>query len=243
MDKMKLLIADSTQEFCIALESVLQDTFHIKIAHSATEAMALLDSFAPQVLVLDVTLAGQDGIAVLEYAAQHGHKPKTLATTLFRSDYIFAKLTELGVSYVLMKPCDLKIAAERVREIAQDWSILPARNDAQRLSEILLALGLMPKHNGYHYLTTAVAIYTADRTQSLTKELYAAVGAVYGVGWQQVERSIRTALEAAWERRDEGIWCRWFPAGAIRMGKRPTNGQVICCLAECLQMECARKSG
>lgn len=241
MDKKKLLIADSNEAFCVALESVLQDDFYIQIADNGNKAQELLDNFRPEVLVLDVTLAELDGIHLLERAARHGHKLKTLVTMLFCSDYLMARLTGLEISYAMLKPCDLQITAERVREIAADAVPIAAKSDEEQLTEILLQLSVNPKHNGYHYLCTAVKTFLEDNTQSLTKELYVAVGAVYGVHWQQVERSIRAALEAAWKHRDEQIWRKWFPG--ISVLKRPTNGEVISRLAELLRMQQTRKIG
>lgn len=241
MEKQKLLIADGNEDFSATLSSVLRDEFCIQIAPDGNEAVALLDRFKPDVLAVDLSLSGVDGIRVLEYAAEHGHKLKTLVTMSYRSDYIFAKLTKLEVSYVLLKPCNLQIAAERVREIAAEVVPVAPQNDEQRLAEILLQLDIKPKHNGYHYLCTAVKIFATDSSQSLTKELYVAVGAVYGVNWQQVERSIRAAIESAWKRRDEKIWRQWFPAGIAL--KRPTNGEVICLLSEYLLLEKTRKFG
>ncbi|MBQ8768110.1 MAG: response regulator [Oscillospiraceae bacterium] len=241
MEKKRLLIVDSNPELCFALRSVLQDEFCIQVAHGGKEALALLDSFKPEVLVLDVILSGLDGIRLLEYAAERGHKLKTLVTTAVDSDYVFNKLAQLEVSYILLKPCNLRITAERVREIADECNALPAQSGEQKLSAILMELGWNPKHNGYHYLCTAVTNFVGNNTQSLTKELYAAVGAVYGVSWQQVERSIRSALESAWKSRDEKLWQHWFP-GASAL-KRPTSGEVICRLAELLIMDPTRKIG
>lgn len=241
MEKQKLLIADGNEEFCAALESALREEFCIQAAFSGDEAAKLLDRFKPDVLVLDVSLSGLDGIGVLEYAAERGHKIKTLVTMSFRSDYIFAKLSQLEVSYVLLKPCDLNILAERIREIAAQITPVVTRDDTKKLTQILLQLGLNPKHIGYHYLCAAVKLYSEDTTQSLTKELYVAVGEVYGSGWQQVERSVRAAIEAAWKRRDDRFWRQWFPG--VSALKRPTNGEVICGLAEQLLLEKTRKYG
>lgn len=241
MEKKKLLIADSNEELCAALKMALQDEFCIRIALSGREALELLDCFNPEVLVLDVMLAGLDGIRVLEFAADHGHKVKTLVTTPVRSEYVFTKLMQLNVSYILLKPCDLEITAERVREIAGQCSTPAVQSNEQKLTAILLELGCNPKHNGYHYLCTAVQIYAGNSTQSLTKELYVAVSAAYGVGWQQVERSIRAAVESAWKHRDEKLWRQYFPAAGTL--KRPTNGEVICHLAERLLLEKTRKIG
>lgn len=241
MEKRKLLIADGNEELREALEAALQDEFCIRIANNGPEAMQLLDSFAPEVLVLDVVLSGVDGLRVLEYAAERGHKMKTLVATAACTEYVLGKLTQLAVGYVLKKPCQLKIAVERVREIAAEVVPVAALDEEQKLAQILLQLGINPKHNGYHYLCTAVKNCAQDSAQSLTKELYVTVGAVYGVSAQQVERSIRVAVEAAWKRRDARVWQQWFP-GASAM-KRPTNGEVICRLAEYLLLEKARKIG
>ena len=241
MEKKKLLIADSNEAFCETLEFLLREEFCIRIVHSGDEAVAHLDHFQPEVLVLDLMLPGLDGISVLEYAAAHGHKLRTLVATAMSTDYTLAKLQQLQVSYVLLKPCNMKNTAERVREIAEDTAQVTAQDDEQLLSKILLQLGMNPKHNGYHYLCTAVKIHMADNTQALTKELYVAVGAVYGVQWQQVERSIRAALEAAWKRRNDEIWSKWF--GGFSALKRPSNDEVICHLAERFRLGQIRKIG
>lgn len=245
MDKKKLLIVDSTEEFCTALEAMLKGDFCIRTVDSGEKALEILDRFTPDVMVLDMMLPGLDGIGVLERFAQRGCKPKVLAIVSMRSDYIFARMTQLEVSYVMMKPCSIAITAERVQEIATAYCEIPMkdRSEEQKLTAVLLELGVNPKHNGYHYIHDCVKSYAEDNTQSLTKELYVAVGASYGVSWQQVERSIRGALEAAWEHRDELVWRKWFPAGTIRALKRPTNGEVICRLAEYLRLEQARKIG
>lgn len=241
MDRKKLLIADSNEEFRTALESVLQDEFEIRGAGSGGDAWELLDAFRPDVLVLDVSLSELDGIHLLECAAKRGYMPKTLATMLCSSDYLAARLTGLGVCHAMLKPCNLPVTAERVREIAADSIPIAAQSEEQQLRLILLQLGVNPKHNGYHYMCTAVQFFSQDSTQALTKELYTAVGAAYGVCWQQVERSIRTALDAAWERTDEQLWRKWF--GGSRALKRPTGGEVISRLAEYLRFQRLRKNG
>lgn len=243
MEKRKLLIADSNPEFISALKSVLSDTFSICDTTNGHQALELLDSFAPDVMVLDVVLAGLDGIRVLEQA--RGHKMKVLVTTLVCTDYILSRLAQLDISYLLLKPCDLEMAAERVREIAGECDVLTAAepDEGQKLTAVLMELGLNPKHNGYRYLCEAIAQYRKNSNQLLTKELYTAVGRKFGVSAQQVERSIRTAIEWAWLRRDERIWHRWFPAGMLSATKHPTNGELICALSQLLQLEQTRKIG
>ena len=245
MPKWNLLIADGNLEFSDALKSMLRDTFDIRSTDDGAHALELMAQQVPDILVIDVTLLRLDGIRVLEEAARRGYQMKVLVTTLVCTDHILNKLSKLDISYLMMKPCDLENAVERILEIAEECTLLPEHvaDNAQKLTQIVLELGLKPKHNGYHYLCEAVQVYGKDPKQSLTKEVYTAVAAKFGVNGSQVERSIRAAIEAAWNSRDEMVWRKWFPSGMLSGTKRPANGEVICQLAELLTMEQHRKIG
>ena len=82
---------------------------------------------------------------------------------------------------------------------------------------------------GYIHLTLAVPMYARDKTQSLSKEIYPPIAARFGYAdWHCVERSIRTAILDAWERRDPEVWRRYFPEET----KASTNKKFIAALAE-----------
>lgn len=69
MRKLKLLIADAGEEFRLALEERLHNTYTICGSGEGNEAMALLRSFRPDVMILDLMLPGLDGITLLQRAA------------------------------------------------------------------------------------------------------------------------------------------------------------------------------
>lgn len=48
----------------------------------------------------------------------------------------------------------------------------------------------------------------------------------------QVERSVRSAIQAAWDNRDEQVWRLYFQAGSDGLIQRPTNAAFITCLAD-----------
>ena len=50
---------------------------------------------------------------------------------------------------------------------------------------------------------------------------------------ENVERSIRTALDKAWEKRDPEKWQKYFPSAQ----QRPSNAVFISRLAEALVLE------
>lgn len=57
MDAMKLLIADGNEEFRRALAAELQGAYHVRCCGDGKEALSLLRSFVPDVLVLDLMLS------------------------------------------------------------------------------------------------------------------------------------------------------------------------------------------
>lgn len=105
------------------------------------------------------------------------------------------------------------------------------------ISTALLLLGVSPKRNGYQQLVYAVALYRADPYQLLSKELYPAVAISCGNNnGQQVERTIRTAIKAAWQCRDDKLWQMFFPVDENGEVPKPTNGYFIARLARLMDV-------
>ena len=65
MDKLKVMIADGETELLEDLGNALAGLYHVRIAREGHEALTLLRSFAPDILVLDMLLPGLDGISLL----------------------------------------------------------------------------------------------------------------------------------------------------------------------------------
>lgn len=97
---------------------------------------------------------------------------------------------------------------------------------------LLHHLGISTHRNGYKCLTVVIPCYAMDPGQSLTKEIYPYAAACFGCAdWHSVERSIRSAIQDAWERRDPEIWAQYF----TNQKKVPSNKQFIAVLAEKLR--------
>ena len=115
-----VFIADSAEDFCTGLTAVLQrsDGFHvIGTAVDGEQALRMIEERKPDVLVLDLMLPKRDGISVLKGIAHLERKPITLATSAFVTEYVSMAAANLGVRYLMLKPCDLSALAERLEEI------------------------------------------------------------------------------------------------------------------------------
>lgn len=232
MELCKLLIAEGDRAFALALAGEFRCGYSLRISRDGNEAGELLRSFRPDVLVLDLMLPGLDGISLLEEAAAAQITPVVLATSRFLSDYVLESTQRLGVAYLMRRPCSPQTVAARLRDLTEQIrQPRPTAPDPRTtLSGVLLDLGIPTRLRGYGYLREAILLMAGSPGQSITKELYPAVAAVCSTEAVSVERSIRSAIGAAWQRRDGSVWKTYFGPEP----SRPSNGEFICRLANSL---------
>lgn len=230
---LKLLIAEGSEEFRLALADNLTGAYIIRICQEGKETLETMHSFQPDVMVLDLMLPGLDGVSLLQRAAEAGLRPVVLATSRFFNDYVLESLTRLGVGYVMKKPCDIDAAIARLADLSEHLNqpVFSQPDPKTVVSNLLLALGISTKLRGYAYLRDAILEQMRNPGCMVTKELYPAVGKPYNANATQVERSIRSAIEKAWARRDERLWRLYFQADADGNLHKPSNAVFISGLA------------
>lgn len=234
MDIPKLLIADAGEEFRNSLANQLRGAYRIRVCKEGQEALEMILAFKPDILVLDMMLPGLDGITILDEAHRTGVRPMVLATTKLPSDYLIRSAERLGVSYLMVKPCEVKATADRLRDMTAHLNAPAVTLPEPRteISNILLSLSFSTKLRGYAYLREAILEVMNRPGQSVTKELYPLVGKLCDASGTQVERSIRSAIAKAWEQRDEQVWRIYFQTNAQGLQNRPTNSELITALAD-----------
>lgn len=230
----KLLIADCSEDYRTALANALTGQYHILCCRTGTEALELLRRETPDILVLDLMLPELDGLTLLERACSEGIRPMVLAATPILTGYVYSCAQRLGIEYLIRKPCEIDAIASRIKDLSQRLSAPRPKSDpAVSVTELLLSLGISTKHNGFAYLREAILLIAKNPSQSVTKVLYPAVAHIFGCQKENVERSIRTALDSAWERGDRQLWNRYFPDAAYR----PSNAVFISRIAEALLLK------
>jgi len=230
---LKLLIADATEEFRIALAERLAGSYVIRCCNHGKQTMELIHTFRPDMLVLDMMLPALDGISLLQRLEEEGQMPIVLATTRMFTDYMVDALTRMGVGYLMVKPCDLNATVARIRDLSErvNPAVRPRPDLQTAISNILLEMSFPAKLHGFAYLREAVELSVRNPGQLVTKELYPEVGKRCDASWEQVERSIRSAIATAYRNRNEQVWQQYFPPGPDGVVVRPTNGAIISTLA------------
>ena len=250
MDKRtSVLIADNSEEFCSALGSVLQrsDLFQvIGVANDGEQATRLLEERKPDVLVLDLMLSKRDGLSILKGLAGSDYRPAILATSGFVTDYVASAAASLGVSYLILKPCDMQALVDRLEEIrgGNSQQSLSLRKPSQQnieamVTNIIHEIGVPAHIKGYQYLREAIiiAVNDMDVINAITKVLYPQVAKTFQTTPSRVERAIRHAIEVAWDRGDLDTLQRFFGYTVSNTKGKPTNSEFIALIADKLQLQ------
>ncbi|MGI6650889.1 MAG: sporulation transcription factor Spo0A [Limnochordia bacterium] len=244
---MRVLVVDNNVELCKVLEDYFDTQLDLDVvgmAHDGEEAMSLIQSLEPDVVLLDITMPYLDGLGVMERLQTLGLKkrPKVVVITAFGTDNLLARLMSLGADYFMIKPFQLEILAQRLREFAatskevvalEGAAALDTRTSAdQTVLRLLHDMGVPPHYKGFSYLKDAVLMYTDEGyfVGGLTKEIYPALAKKYRTTASGVEAAIRNAIVAAWEHGNTGFIRRLCePYCEERM---PTNSLLIAKIAE-----------
>ena len=233
----KLLIADSSESFTSALSQQLQHCFHVVSCNDGREALSMLLLNEIDILILDLTISGIDGISILKAAFSSGIRPTVVATVSITGYYINSSLEQLGVVYVMRKPCHVNATARRIIEISQypKGAVNCEPDNRERAEGMLQVLGFKPQLHQYPFLLEALLLYKEDPKQSITKVLYPKVAKKLGGNWTRVEKSIRDLIKFVWTTRDEQIWKAFFPENAYNDNLRaPSNKQFLHHLSDML---------
>ena len=244
-----VIIADNAEEFCTNLTTALKraDGFQVvATANDGEQAIRLVNERMPDVLVLDLMLAKQDGLSVLKAIANMERKPVTLATSRFVTDYVASAAANLGVRYLMLKPCDMSALVERLEEIRNEGK--QVRSSAKRnmsnsiesmVTSIIHEIGVPAHIKGYQYLREAIiiAVEDMDVINAITKVLYPQVAKTFQTTPSRVERAIRHAIEVAWDRGDLDTLQRFFGYTVSNTKGKPTNSEFIALIADKLQLQ------
>ena len=244
-----VFIADSAEDFCSGLTAALQRSDGFQVVGTASDgeqAIRMIAERRPDVLVLDLMLSKQDGISVLKSLAAMDRKPVTLATSGFVTEYVASAAANLGVRYLMLKPCDMTALVERLEEIRGGESprySAPRRMDKNNIESmvtgIIHEIGVPAHIKGYQYLREAIiiAVNDMDVINAITKVLYPQVAKTFQTTPSRVERAIRHAIEVAWDRGDLDTLQRFFGYTVSNTKGKPTNSEFIALIADKLQLQ------
>lgn len=253
MPPIKIVLADTDNDFRCALSSRIQLEKDFELVFSTDSGVEILEYLktdpAVDLLILNHILYQLDGLAVIE---QLSHRDSNKPLILLLSDFLHSNLirlaSDLGTDYFLSKSHSFDFMMDRLHQITERSADCYDNQVASlniRITSILLALGTPVHIKGYQYLREAIliAVLTPDIMKAVTKELYPEVASRCGTTSSRVERAIRHAIEATWQRGDPVLLRQQF-ISVLRSSRtssdgRPTNSAFIAVVSKLVSPQIA----
>ena len=256
MDKItKIIVADDNRNLCQMLKTYIEDQDDLCIvgeAHNGLEAIELVQTQEPDLIILDLVMPNLDGLGVLERInARTGMmRPKIIMLTAFGQESLTHQAMTLGVDYFILKPFDLDILGKRIRTLTQGLpSSAPIQysttspvvttvgsklNLVAEVTNVMHKIGIPAHVKGYQYIREAILMVVEDVSLlgAVTKELYPGIAKKYDTASSRVERGIRHAIELAWERGHTDTLKQIFGYSMNVDRQKPTNSEFIAILAD-----------
>ena len=230
----KLMIADSSEELPQVLFEELHKDFRVFICHNGVEAVDMLRSMRPDILVLNLALPGMDGLMILDIMHALGLNPAVIALLNSTDPYIQSCMMSRRVVYTYLQPCSTRSVIARIEELGRHMSGTTNKDEEGAMEHTLRILGVRTKLSGYICIQEAVKMLLKEPGQSLTKEVYPAVAAICGGSSLRVEKAIRSTIVDAWNRREDEIWRVFFPPDHNGELNCPSNGDFLFTVVACL---------
>lgn len=221
----KVLIADPAEEFRVALTQALSPGFQVICCARGDEVPGLLTSEKPDLLIMELSLPGLDGISLLEQLTE---RPPVLVVADLISDYVHSTLIRLQVEYAIRKPCAIHKVADRAYDLVRPSRISGGRDSLQ---DILTHLCLPSGRGGFQHLLTGLPLLAENRRQQLSKELYETIALLDNSTPSAVEKAIREVIRDGWTACDRREWNRYFPG----LNRCPRNKEFLFRMADLLR--------
>ena len=266
-EKTTILIADDNQEFSRTLANYIheqEDMEVIGIAKDGEEAIEMITNITPDIALLDVIMPHLDGLGVLERvnrSSSFNKKPICIMLSAVGQDKITGKAIALGAEYYVVKPFDIELLIQRIREIknfrpsnANNFIVKEQPKKAPYINvnsnkgedhlealvtNVIHGVGVPAHIKGYQYLREAImmVVNDIDVINQITKSLYPQIAQKFGTTPSRVERAIRHAIEVAWGRGEVDLMENIFGYTVSAAKGKPTNSEFIAMIADKLRLE------
>ena len=266
-EKITVLISDDNNEFATTLANYLEkdeDMQVVGMAKDGEEALSIISTLKPDVVLLDVIMPHLDGLGVLERLSSMRleKRPICIMLSAVGQDKITQKAITLGAQYYVVKPFDIEVLIKRIKELRyyqpstnrgsfivketkSQYIDIPQQIDKKSedglealVTNIIHEVGVPAHIKGYQYLREAImmVVNDIDIINQITKQLYPDIAKKYHTTPSRVERAIRHAIEVAWGRGEPAVVENIFGYTVSASKGKPTNSEFIAMIADRLRL-------
>jgi DNA-binding NarL/FixJ family response regulator len=140
MPDIHVLIADDHPVVCSGIRILLESATGIDVvgeAHSGAEALELIQTTRPDIVLLDMELSDMSGVDVVRTLQENGDKTRVLGLSSYDDREFISQLLSFGASGYLLKDEVPGQIVEAIRGVARGETGWVSRKVAAKLSQIL----------------------------------------------------------------------------------------------------------
>lgn len=250
MEQIRVFLIDDNVELVNMVKEYFEGRANIEVkftAHNGEDGLNIMRNNLSEfdLVVLDLIMPKCDGVSVLEQMNKEGIDKKVIVLTSYNTPEMIKRVSELGVSYFILKPFDLKELEKRIIELSEDTLIdnksidLYHHNLQISITNILHELGVPSHIKGYQYIREGISLIyeKPELVGGITKELYPKLADTFNTTTSRVERAIRHAIEVSWNRGNWDLMEEIFGHSVDIDKAKPTNSEFIVTVADKLRLE------
>lgn len=272
MADLRIMLVDDNAELRASVKAFIDKQEGMNVCKECSNgalALGYLEKERVDVVVLDIIMPQMDGYCFMEElnrchvgsdrlsstSRQIVHMPHVIVMSALGRDDFIMRAVDLGARFYMIKPVDLNVLVNRIRDVCGTGLASPSAFRApvstmlstpgrvqtidEKLSSLFLTIGIPAHIKGYQFLREAVkmVVENPDVINRITKELYPGIARRFSTSASKVERAIRHAIEVAWSRGRIDTLNKAFGCRVATREDKPTNGEFIAMIADKLSME------
>jgi len=217
--KLKVVLIDDDPTLCHNSQKILNSSEEFEvvgIGYNGSEAIEIIESTNPDVVILDIIMPKVDGLDVLSHF-QDREGIEFIVLSAVEHDIITRKAIEFGAMYYLMKPFDPQELLEKLKALmtgeVPDEKVDVSTSQYYKAIEILLRNLGVPMHvKGYNYLYHGIYEITQLPNDGfkITQEVYPKIAQLYSTSTASVEKAIRAAVMSTFSRGNKNYIQSYF---------------------------------
>ena len=250
MKKTRVLVIDDNRNLVKMVKDFFENHPDIKVvleANDGVEGLRIIEKKKDEfdLIILDLIMPVKDGISILEHMKEKNINKKVIVLTSYNTPDIIRKVSELGVSYFMLKPFELMDLEKKIINVMTgityggETADVFQNNLQIHITKTLHELGVPSHIKGYQYIREGITLVyqKPEIIGGITKELYPEIAKKFNTTVSRVERAIRHAIEVSWNRGNWQLMEDIFGHSVDIDKAKPTNSEFIVTIADKLRLE------
>lgn len=217
-----LMLAGLSAEIVPQLQALLPGRYRLHICSCGPEVLYEYTALQPELLVIDLCMAGCDTVGLLRVVQARGGQTQVLALAYSYHEHLKELLSMVDTAFLLIHPFTAETVVTRLLQLERLLPETGADTDA-----LLQELGLDSHAVGFPCLCVAIS-YKCDHPDCLYyNDLCVYVAKRRGGTSLSVDKAMIRCIRKAWRRRDPVLWAQYLGGDHNEI----TNAQFITAIA------------